>query len=75
MIVLPVFDYMSSEDIEMDYFKDFKRRLKYFDNVDKTNYRYEYINENLNIREYKVNTEEEIKEEQNRRLDNTWTKI
>lgn len=65
---------MSSEDIEMDYFKDFKRRLKYCDNVDKMNYRYEYINENLNIREYKVNTEE-IKEEQNRRLDSSWTKI
>lgn len=75
MIVLPDFDYMDCEDIEADLLKEFKRRMKYYEYVDKMNYNYEYINKITDIKEYKVETEKELKEIQDRRLDETWIKI
>lgn len=72
---MPDFDYMDCEDIEVDPFKEFKRRMKYYEYVDKMNYNYEYINKITDIKEYKVETEKELKEIQDRRLDETWIKI
>ena len=39
------------------------------------NYNYEYINKITDIKEYKVKTEKELKEIQDRRLNETWIKI
>ena len=72
---MPDFDYMDCEDIEADLLKEFKRRMKHYEYVDKMNYNYEYINKITDIKEYKVKTEKELKEIQDRRLNETWIKI
>lgn len=66
---MPDFDYMSDEDIKEDPLREFKRKLKYYDDVEKMTERYERINKNAEVKTYK------FIEEQNRRLDETWIKI
>lgn len=75
MIVLSDFSFVNDNGIRVTMSKECRWHLKYCDYINEMTKKYEEINSRTECNMYKASTEEELRKEQERRLDDSWTVI